>query len=38
MAYKSKKSGKRNARSGGHAHYNHTGVKQVVKPVEKKED
>lgn len=38
MAYKSKKSGKRNGRSGGHAHYNHAGVKQVVKVAVKKED
>jgi hypothetical protein len=28
MAYKSKKSGKRNARSGGHKHFNAYGVKK----------
>jgi hypothetical protein len=37
MAYKSKKAGKRNKRSGGHAHYNHAGVKQVVKAETKKD-
>lgn len=37
MAYKSKKSGKRNHRSGGHKHYDHVGVKQVAKVATKKD-
>lgn len=38
MAYKSKKSGKRNHRSGGHKHFDKEGVKVVVKPVVKAEE
>jgi hypothetical protein len=37
MAYKSKKSGKRNHRSGGHKHYDRVGVKQVSQAPAKKD-
>lgn len=38
MAYKSRKSGKRNHRSGGHKHFDKVGVKEVPKLVVGKEE
>ena len=38
MAYKSKKSGKRNHRSGGHKHFDKVGTRPVVKPEVKKDE
>ena len=35
MAYKSRKAGKRNRKSGGSKHFNKVGVKTVVKPEQK---
>ncbi|MGM9887190.1 MULTISPECIES: hypothetical protein [unclassified Lactococcus] len=32
MAYKSRKAGKRNRKSGGNKHFDKVGVKTVVKP------